>query len=80
MGKLTRTQFVDDLKGALVHLYDTEYLRQTHLLLVFHLESRFDASTIFRNILIDLNLKFSFKRATLSGDIQIRFSFPQHDL
>ena len=51
--KLTRTQFVDDLKGALVHLYDTEYLRQTHLLDVFYLENRFDASTVFRNILIE---------------------------
>ena len=40
-------------KGALVHLYDTEYLRQTHLLAVFHLENRFDASTVFRNILIE---------------------------
>ncbi len=53
MEKLTRTQFLEDLKGALVHLYDTEYLRQTHLLSVFHLENRFDASTVFRNILID---------------------------
>ncbi|MEN8241605.1 MAG: response regulator [Chloroflexota bacterium] len=53
MSKLTRTQFVDDLKGALVHLYDTEYLRQTRLLSVFHLENRFDASTAFRNILTE---------------------------
>ena len=53
MEKLTRTQFTDDLKGALVHLYDTEYLRQTHLLTVFHLENRFDASTVFRNNLIE---------------------------
>lgn len=53
MEKLTRTQFVDDLKGALVHLYDAEYLRQTHLLSVFHLENRFDASTVFRSILIE---------------------------
>lgn len=53
MEKLTRTQFIDDLKGTLVHLYDTEYLRQTHLLAVFHLENRFDASTVFRNILIE---------------------------
>ena len=58
MKKLTRTQFIDDLKGALVHLYDTEYLRQTHLLSVFHLENRFDASTVFRNILIATVLLF----------------------
>ncbi|MEN8242781.1 MAG: hypothetical protein ABFS17_12725, partial [Chloroflexota bacterium] len=53
MGKLTRPQFVDDLKGALVHLYDTEYLRQTRLLSVFHLENRFDASAVLRNILTE---------------------------
>ncbi|MEN8172338.1 MAG: response regulator [Chloroflexota bacterium] len=53
MGKLTRTQFVDDLKRALVHLYDTEYLRQTRLLSVFHLKNRFDASSVFRNILTE---------------------------
>jgi CheY-like chemotaxis protein len=53
MEKLSRAQFMDYLKSALVHLYDTEYLRQTHLIPVFHLEDRFDASSIFRNILIE---------------------------
>jgi len=51
--KITRTQFIDYLKGALVHLYDAEYLRQTPLLAVFRIENRFDASTVLRNILIE---------------------------
>ena len=53
MDKITRTQFLEYLKGALVHLYDAEYLRQTHLLSAFGIENRFDASTVLRNILIE---------------------------
>ena len=59
MDKINRTQFIEYLKGALVHLYDAEYLRQTPLLTVFRIENRFDASTVLRNILIEAieNLK-----------------------
>ena len=52
MEKLTHTQFVDKLKAALVHLYDTEYLRRADLLSVFHIENssagvhRFDAGGV----------------------------------
>ena len=53
MDKITREQFIDYLKSALVHLYDAEYLRQTPLLAVFRIENRFDASTILRNILME---------------------------
>jgi CheY-like chemotaxis protein len=51
--KLTRTQFIEYLKSALVHLYDAEYLRQTPLLAAFRIENRFDAATVLRNICIE---------------------------
>ncbi len=51
MKKVRRAQFIEYLKGALAHLYDSEYLRQTPLVAIFGITDRFDASMILRNIL-----------------------------
>jgi CheY-like chemotaxis protein len=50
---LTREQFLQDLRAALNHLYDANYLRQNILVYSFGLSQRFDASAALRAILID---------------------------
>ncbi|NLF00822.1 MAG: response regulator [Anaerolineales bacterium] len=48
---LTRDEFLRDLRGALTHLYDPDYLRQSPLTGLFGLANRFDTAVAMQRIL-----------------------------
>jgi CheY-like chemotaxis protein len=45
--------FRKNLRGALNHLYDREYLRRSPLVAIFHLAERFDAPAALQRLLVD---------------------------